>query len=94
MILFKSKTDKNTALKTEAFTSALDLGTSSDVILTYPIGSTGKTELNPQQTCSLLQYLRFTTDFVLLTTHYISLLQNYVFDNFTIFIQFGWLRDV
>ena len=50
MSLFKSENDKNTAIKTEAFTSVLDLGTCSDVIPTYPIGNTIGTNGNANGT--------------------------------------------
>ena len=39
MILFAFENDKNTAIKTEAFTSAREQFTYSDVILTCPIGN-------------------------------------------------------
>ena len=40
MILFTFENDKNTAIETEAFTSAREQFTCSDFIPTYPIGPT------------------------------------------------------
>ena len=46
MILFTVENDKNTAIKTEAFTSAWEQFTCSDVIPTCPIWTRGDPELH------------------------------------------------
>ena len=53
MILFMFENDQNITRKTEAFTSASEQFTCSDVIPTCPIGQVGMTSL--QVNCSLAE---------------------------------------